>query len=393
MTTQEIMIMARTRLILDHPFWGCLALKLTLSEAEWCETACTDGRNVFYNPEYIKSLQLPEVVGLLAHEVSHCSNGHTWRQDTREHVQWNIACDYTLNDILIKAGFALPSGALINSQYNGLAAEEIYAKLPKENTGNKGGKDPGKCEKGKGSDGSEKHQGPDKGQNGKDPGKCGGVIQSSQSKADAEELRAEWKAAVVQAVQMCKGRGDIPGDLLLQIQNVLDPPLPWFVLLRDFVERSARNDYSWSKPNSRYFSSGIILPSLVSEELPEIVVAIDTSGSTYSYLNRFANEVSGVLQAYKTKITVIYCDYIVQNVVEYTSEDLPLKLEMKGGGGTSFIPVFDYVAKHGLTPAAMVFLTDLDGSFPKYEPEYPVMWVTPNNQKGPFGMTVKIIAE
>ncbi len=380
MNAEEKLIKSRIDLIFDHPFFGMLALKLKITEAEWAQTACTDGRHIYYNSKFIDSLQIPEIVGLMAHEVLHCSNGHTWRKDSREHNKWNIACDFAINDILLGTGFKLPQGALHDPKWNGLSPEEIYNKLPKDGKGK--GKD-------KESNESGNNQGPDKGQNGSDPGGCGGVIQAPQSQAEKDDLRAEWKSAVAAAVQMCKQRGNIPGNLLLQIKDILDPPLPWYVLLRDFVETSAKNDYNWSRPNRRYLNAGFILPSLYSEELNGIVIAIDTSGSTYHVLDRFANEACAVLESYRTTITVIYCDYSIQDVKEYSSDELPFKLEMKGGGGTSFKPVFEYIDKNGIEPTCLIFLTDLEGWFPEKEPAYPVLWVTPNDQQAPFGKTIK----
>ncbi len=388
MNGKDRLVKARTTLIMDHPFWGILSMRLELIEATWAETAMTDGQRLYYSAEFLETLTNPQVLGLLAHEISHCANGHLWRGGERDHDRWNIACDYTINDILKSCGFELPKGALFDTQYKDLAAEEIYSRLPKNPLGSKGGM-------GKGTGGKGKNQSNSKGsansnQNGSDPGSCGGIIQTKMSQEKANELKAEWKAAIAQAVQIAKGRGDIPADMLLQIQEVLNPPLPWYVLLRDFVEKSARNDYNWTRPNRRYIQNGIVLPTLLSEELPEICVAIDTSGSTIPYMSHFANELSGVLQAYRTTARVIYCDAKVHKEEVWTTEDLPLKIQPVGGGGTSAIPVFDHIQEHGLMPSCLVFLTDLESCFPEKEPDYPVMWITPNDLKGPWGMTVKI---
>lgn len=374
MIAEDKMEKARTILILDHYFFGHLTMKLTLAENDNCPTAMTDGNRLVYSPQYIDTLSIQKCVGLNAHEVMHCAMGHFWRGGDKDPKGWNIACDYEINGILLKENFELPDGALYNPAYDNLSAEQIYNRLPK--TGKKGGK--------KGKEGEADEQ-----SNDMDPGKCGGVMQAKGTKEEQKELSAEWKSATSQAAQMAKKQGLLPGHLEIPINDVLNPPLPWYILLRDFVEKTARTDYNFLRPNRRYISGGIILPSLISEELSEVCIVIDTSGSTYSIQGDFAKEVSAVLASYQTTIRLIYCDAQVHSEEVYATHDLPIKLKPIGGGGTSFIPAFEYIEKKGYTPSCMLFLTDLYGTFPPKEPAYPVMWITPNEDKAPFGMTVK----
>jgi len=372
MNAIEMVRKARTRLVLDHPFFGCLAMRLSLLEDKQFETAATNGKELKFNPDWIKTLPLRQVVGVLAHEVLHLALGHNWRQGTREHQRWNVAGDYAINQNLIDAGFSLPDGVLIDARFCGMDAEKIYALLPQNQ-----GKGQGQ---GQGSDQMS------------DPGGCGAVLSSPDDTALAE-TKTEWKTAVAQAVQFSEGVGRLPSDLARQIQSIIKSPLPWYTLLRDFVERSARNDYSWQRPNSRYFNSSIILPGLISEELPEVVVAIDTSGSiNQAQLDAFAAEASAVLGAYRTTIRVIYCDAKVKDEQIFQTDDLPIKLTPKGGGGTAFDPVFYHVNQQGYEPACLIYLTDLRGPIPQACPEYPVLWVTTNNRmkEMPFGTVIQL---
>ena len=120
-----------------------------------------------------------------------------------------------------------------------------------------------------------------------------------------------------------------------------------------------------------------------------MVVAVDSSGSCDHAQNAFAKEISGVLSSFQTKITTMYCDAKVYNVREYSTDELPIKLEPQGGGGTSFVPVFDYINKEGLQPACLVYLTDLYGRFPNEEPDYPVLWISIiKDEVAPWGETV-----
>lgn len=373
MNTEEKLLKARTSLVLDHPFFGCLALRLKLIESNEIETATTDGTNLFYNAEYINELTNEETTGFLAHEVMHTALGHTWRQGSRESKKWNMAADYTINYNLIGAGFTLPEGGLFNPDLKDKSAEEIYEILPDQQQQDGGS--------GNGEDKQDI-----------DPGRSGGVLPIEGEQA-TEKAKAEMKAAVNQALQIAKGT--LPENLERQIKEILETVVPWYVLLRDLVERSARNDYDWTRPSRRYLSGGLVLPSLISEQLPEVVVAIDTSASiTEEHLSTFSAEASAVLGAYDTTIRIIYCDARVQEEETFTRTDLPLKLKMIGGGGTNFAPVFEHITKKGHTPSCLIYFTDLCGSFPTQEPEYPVMWLVPKprdnrERTAPFGDVVK----
>lgn len=423
MCPNDKLIKARTLLLMDHPFYGVLSLRLQFVEAEWCDTLATDGECIYYNPKFVDELDVQETIFVVGHETHHNAMGHGWRGVGKEHDPWNMAADYSTNEILTKAKIGtMPKGALLEPTFYGLATEEVYATImrqpPQQGQGKSGeqghggrsGSGGSSNESPQGSSSKqgghqnkkqEQDKGKEQGGNGKDkkqpntsdPGRCGCVLPPPKDKQKAQEQKAEWKVAVSQAYQATKGRGKLPGELVLQIEQVLDPPLPWHVLLRDFVERTARNDYSYRRPNPAYLQRGIIMPGILSEELPELVLAIDTSGSTIGYLSQFATHASDVLAAYKTTVRLLYCDAKVHSEEVYETADLPLKLRPIGGGGTSFKPVFEYVAEKEYTPACLIFFTDLDGWFPDKEPEYPTLWITPTNKKAPFGETVKYIPE
>jgi len=383
MSTLDKILKARSALVLDHPFFGVLSLRLSLVEDNSFPTLATDGKGIYYNSKYIDSLSTREMIGVLAHEVMHLSLGHSWRQGTRDPMIWNIASDYAINQNLISTGFCLPEGALIDSRYDAFSSEGIYAQIASQT--NK------KEDKTKQQD---KNKQQSKQQDNKkedcktDPGMCG-IILPTKNKQEEKELKAEWQAATVQAAQLAKGT--LPANIKRQIQEILNPTIPWYILLRDFVEKTARNDYNWMRPSRRYIGQGIVLPSLISEELPETIIAIDTSGSIdKKALSTFAAEASNVLSAYDTTIKIIYCNNRIQKEETFTRADFPMKLKPVGGGGTDFRPVFDHIEKQNLTPSCLIYFTDMHGRFPKQEPNYPTMWLTTTkDKKAPFGATVQ----
>jgi predicted metal-dependent peptidase len=373
---------ARTALVLDSPFFGSLALRLKMTEDLNCKTAWTDGTTLGYNATWIEGLDLAKVKAVIAHEVMHLAMLHHTRRQEREPRNWNIAGDIAINETLQRAGFALPEGALYpDPDQGGKSAEEIYSKLPQAPRGLGQGQGQGKG-KGKGQGQAQgQQQGP-----GQDPGNCGEVRdpqaaqgdqgQSKASPADIQQAEESWRVAVQQAAQQAKAAGKLPGSMDRLIENTINPRLPWQDLLRRFVNCSKRSDYSWLPPSKRFLGQGLYLPSMRSEGIENLVVAIDTSGSLDpETLNEFAGELSGVIETGKTRVTVIYCDSDIQDVAEFGPDDLPLKLEAKGGGGTSFIPPFDYVDEHGIEPSCFIYLTDFCcNRFPD-PPNYPVLWI------------------
>jgi predicted metal-dependent peptidase len=391
MEVNQKLAKARSLLVLDQPFFGVLALKMAMVEDGTIPTMCTDGTEIRFSPQFVEQLTVNQLKAVIAHEVLHCGLGHCWRIGDRDLQQWNIAADYAVNDILLKSNFDLPDDCLKDPAYANMATEEVYQKIyrPPQPSGGQGqgqGKEQGNGQpqgnqQGNGQ-GNGQNQSPGSGpnqDNNPDPGGCGGIT-PVKDKQQAKELEQEWKSAMVAAAAVAKGK--LPAEMKRLVDKIINPELPWHVLLRDFVEKTARNDYNWMRANRRHMVNGVWLPSLLSEELPEIVVAVDTSGSiTDKQLQKFAAEASGVLEAYRTTIRVIYCDASVAGEETFTNEDLPLKLTPKGGGGTDFRPVFTHVDKVGYTPACLVYFTDMYGNFPKLASPYPTMWVSTTKEK------------
>lgn len=367
---------ARAGLILDAPFWGSLALRLPLIEDPGCATMWTDGTRIGYDPADVEEVNLDVLKTSIAHEVMHVVLGHQFREDDREHGQFNMACDYALNPLLKGAEvngqnvFSVPKGWLCDPQFADMGAEEIYTAIYREPE-------------------------PDgKGRDGDGPGGGPGEVRPHPSKSPQErqQARQDWKVATIQAAQSARVQGHLPGNINRLVGELTDPKVPWFHILRQFVEMSARNDYNWKVANPRHIQRGFFLPSLISDELPDIVVAIDTSGSVDDdEMAQFATEISAVLETFDTRIHVVYCDTDVAGAQEFTQADLPLVLEPKGGGGTDFRPPFGWVEEQEITPACFVYLTDLGGTFPAEAPDYPVLWVsTTEGYEVPFGDLVEM---
>ena len=391
--TVDKLTKARACLVLDHCFFGALALRLRLVEAPGIGTAATDGESIFYESDWIDTLSHAETMGLLAHEVLHVANGHVWRRDARESEQWNIACDAAINHILRDAGLTLPAGGIEDASLAGLSAEEAYPRC-KRGGGGKGNK-PGGGGAAAGGQPGGAGVGKPGGPPAPDPGKMGGVIDGP-AKSPAEKAAAEAaaKVAVAQAAAVARAMGDLPASLRGMVGDIVNPRIPWRVVLADFVQRVSRNDYDWTRANRRHLQRGFILPTLHSNELGDVVVAVDTSGSAFDpdTLARFKSELSGVLAAFDVTAHVVFCDTSLHVGGVYGRADLPLSLDFPGGGGTDFRPPFEWVDAEGLEPACLIYLTDLFCSRFPPEPDYPVLWAVVDNpdSEAPFGVTLHI---
>jgi|GEM_PF-4865399 len=286
---------ARTRLILDKPFLGALVLRLPMNPAEpdWCPTTATDARAFYYNPEYIRQLSIEQTQFMLAHEALHCALSHFARRRHRVRHKWDLSCDYAVNPLLIDAGLTPPPEALHIPLYKGMTAEEIYP-LIEDNDASRTldkhaydrdnrswGRDSGLREDdltdrplatdppdGELGGGTQARPEPESG---------GGAAEPEPLQPDEQEtLNVQWQQRLAGAAQQAMQAGKLGGELARMIDHLLQPQLPWRMLLARYMTAAARDDYSYMRPSRR--EGDFILPTLRSHQL-QLVMAVDTSGS------------------------------------------------------------------------------------------------------------------
>ncbi len=428
-------IRARAGLVLEHPFFGHLALRLKVTEDATCATAWSDGRTLAYNPLYVKILPVQKLEGLMGHVVMHSACRHHLRRKGREPGMWNMACDYAINWILLEVGFALPDGYLDDPKLRGKTADAIYAKLKADRDRGRPDSQDRKVEKEVDAKGEEvdmpdvqtrakpsrKTDRPEeemsmenaetadaenfpeederREQSEGDPGMSGEIRDAPELNDGAggfgeeSDEESQLRINLAQAASRARSMGDLPAGLERWIDQRLSPRLDWRQLLGRFIQASARSDYAWMPPNRRYIHQGLYLPSMRGTDLPDVVVAVDTSGSVApDELDRFAAELSAILETCAQSVHILYCDSRVARAETIDRQDLPLCLNAIGGGGTDFRPAFDWVEKNGLVPVCMIYLTDLAcNRFPQ-PPAYPVLWVHVGEMvtQPPFGEAISL---
>lgn len=393
--TETKLAAARTRLILDKPFLGALVMRLPLVEADpsWCQTTATDARILYFNEQYIATLTVPETQFALAHEALHCALSHFARRLHRDKNRWDIACDLAINPLLIAEGLIPCPGALQLPQYNGMTAEEIYPCIDEQEQMNS--HDHHIYDKENQSEGGAPPQ--NRPAEPQEPSKVdkqpdGGAEQPAPlTEQEKETLSVQWAQRLAGAHQQAMQAGLLGGDLARMIEHLLQPQLPWRMLLARYMTATARADYNWSRPNRR--EGEAILPSLRSNEI-KIAVAIDTSGSISDQeMQAFVSEVDAIKGQVNARITLIACDAALSPEGPWHYEPweaFNLPKQLTGGGGSDFRPVFNWLLNTDSSIDLLVYFTDAQGIFPEYEPSTPVIWLIKGQTSTPWGTRIQL---
>jgi len=406
---------ARTRLILDKPFLGALALRLPLVAADpkWCATSFTDALSLYYNPAYIEKLSLEQTQFVLAREALHCALSHFARRQHRIKSRWDIACEHSINPVLVKDGLPPPPATIVIAAYEGMTAEEIYPFIEDDDTDDdtaeqdksKQESDPSKGGSQKGNEQREggEDQTPQKNkeaQSGGDSayqqqkeldGTSGAAQPDPLSASQLDALSTQWQQRMAGAALQAQQAGKLGGALARLVGELLQPKLPWRMLLARYMTQVARDDYSYARPSRR--EGDMIMPSLRSSQA-NIMVVLDTSGSvSNAELAEFLSEINTLKAQLRASITLHACDTVLSPNGPWIFEaweEFKLPQEFHGGGGTDFHPIFDWIKLHGITPDMLLYFTDAKGKFPSVEPHYPVLWLVKGKEPVPWGQRIQL---
>lgn len=330
----------------------------------WSEdvtTACTDGRHIWFNPHAFLALTPEQRLSRLLHETWHPALLHMVRMGNRDKHRWNAACDYFINNMLIKAGHARIDTWLYDPKYDGLSSEEIYDLLPTmpedhpeyDLTPPPDGQDPMPVE-------------------------------------DLEHHLVDVVAkARIQSQMFGDQPGTIPGEVELLIDQLLSPKLPWQRILQKFLSQQVKGDFTWTKPNRRFFPQ-YYLPSNSTKGLEHIAAGVDISLSVSdAEFKQQYSEIYQIMRQFQPKeLTLIQFDTQLQHIDRLRSlQDLE-QVQFNGRGGTRIRPLIEW-AKENRPNLLLVFS---DGEFHHHpeDPGVPVVWLIYNNPgfTAPYGKVV-----
>ena len=361
--------------IMGHPRYTALAGVLMIGEKtieDDVPTACTNGRDVKYGRAFVDSLTDAELRGLVLHEdEGHKLHRHLeiwrWMYEIDPHLA-NCACDYVINIKIVDDnkddGFAqLPDGGLVDERFRGMDSAQVFNILRKEQDEQSQDSQDNESE----GDG-EQSEGGTTGSNNAAVGQGTGFDEhdwegaQSLSDEDKRELARDIDEAIRQGAMAA---GKMGGTGNRDLDELLQPQVDWREVLREFIQNTcAGNDYStYARPNRRLMSQGIIMPSGISEQVGELVIAIDTSGSIgQRELTAFLSEVKGVCDTVKPdKLRLLYWGSSVVGDEAYDMHELDNLVKSTkpmGGGGTDVNCVTQYMADEGIKPQACIVLTD-----------------------------------
>ncbi len=392
----EKITLARVAMVMKAPFFGSLAIRLRLVNADkWLPTAATDGRRLYYNSKFVNELSVKEVVFLLAHEVLHVAYMHAGipeisRLQGRDPKIFNIAADYKVNQDIVDCEIgSMIKSALISPQFKDMTTEEVYDYLMQnadkinmdelaERILDEHLEDSGGGEEQESQDG--------------DHSVSTGPVRVSPE--EREKLKDEIKEAVINAAKSAAA-GKIPGGIKKLINDIVDPVMPWEELLQQNMLSTIKNDFSWMRVNRKGWHMPAVLPGMNYEEQIDIAVSLDSSGSCYNDANKFFSELYAIASMHPNafRITVWTFDTKCYNKAVFTENNMDelLEYEVHGGGGTHIEANWDFMKEEGIDPKLLVVFTDgyNDNDAVWGDPNYcDTLWVLFDNPNRvpPFGM-------
>jgi len=355
---EEKLITARVGLLLRHSFFGNMATRLRMVNCEgdhFVKTAATDGRHFYYAPEFIDTLNPKQTEFVFAHEVLHNVFEHMFRRGDRDPQIWNIATDYAINQILVddKIGEKVSQIKIFqDNKYRGKSAEEIYdeifEKYDMEQLQQLG-------------ELLDQHMDPDKDGNGESKDGEGKSKRVQYSKEELKKIRDEIKEAMISAAQSA-GAGNLPAGVRRMIQELTEPKINWRELLKQQIQSTIRNDYTWMRPSRKGWHTGAILPGMNFDQTIDICVCVDMSGSITDEMGKdFLSEIKGIMDQFKDfKLKLWTFDTDVYDPIDITADNIQDfdTYELKGGGGTDFDVNWTYMKEEQIVPKKFIMFTD-----------------------------------
>ena len=404
---------ARTILYFDVPFFGYILGQLEIypvADEPLIPKFAADNRRIYVNTAYFESLKIQRIKSILLHLIIHLIMKHGERGGYINSNIWSYSTD--VNTLLMvdetvkklqehsekNRKWELDKISGIPNIFSNKSSDDIYeilykygSELTKRENKRKSVKDQFTNEVIK-----EIH------------GYCGiespcafvriydMIKELMPGKAQALDVD-RMQGLIRTAYESQRTQGHIPGQMKQYIEDLINPKIPWHVLLSEYLQKTIISDWKWTPPNKRLLHHDIIFPSTVKEYL-EVVVALDTSGSiSNNELTHFVSESHSIINSIaRVKMHLIECDMVIQDTIiieegqNINGGELPWEGKaLKGRGGTSFIPVFEHVEEVQVRPDLLIYFTDGYGAFPEFEPNYPVIWMMTTEVEPPFGIRIQ----
>jgi predicted metal-dependent peptidase len=357
-TSEHDKIMERAKLDVfladqNNAFLTSLLCTMTIEWSEKIPTACTDGLQMLFNPDWFMSLPMDTRPTIILHELWHVGYLHIIRGQGLEKRRFNHAADYVINAQLKLEGYSFDGASpLLDMQYHGMTAEQVYDLLPPDPPADK--------QKGCWSD---------------DPEDCD--MEPSEGSSSAEEIVAAVHVATI--AQQRTGHTSAEVDAIAElIKKRNQPKVNWKAELKDFSQEKAKVGLDYKKRNRRY--NHVVLPARGKRgRLIELAYFFDVSGSvTQNMAAQMLSEVAFIWEVLKPKkLHIIQFDTSIRKVDTWTAGQGTESIEIVGRGGTSLEPVAKWLEKN--KPHGAVIMTDLCCPVMREVKNVPILWLCINN--------------
>jgi len=361
---------AKIKLMLKgtEAFLSTLVLALDTIVEDGVGTACTDGLSIKFDPVFVGTLDDEQLIFLLAHETWHVAFMHMCRVGDRNFRKWNHAADYVINLMLTDAGYKFIEGGLLDKQYAGMSAEEVYDLLPEEESELPDNVLDGDFKPADG-DSEDSQDG-----NGNSPSNGSGGM--SEQEIEQKIQDAIIKAAT--AAQMSNQAGSIPGSIAKLVNDILNPQLPWQVILANYMSAKSKTEKSWSRRNKRFRTT--YLPSKLSESMGDVNIYVDASGSVSDdEFSAYIGEMHEIREALRPEVmkVISFDTRLKEEFVMEKGEELAV--EFTGGGGTCIEPVITHAEEQQEVDVSIIFTDGYFSNVDYTKVPNDVLWVIVNN--------------
>lgn len=384
---------ARANLVEKHPFFGVLVMSLKLSLAK-IGTAATDMEKIMWDPDFVIRLSDEEIQFVMMHEVLHCALDHCIRCKEYNDLIYNIASDIVVNSSIMRSmgvsEFILDGASVMHLTPDGTegymhTAEEVYMMLcDKDNPtladALKALKLASDC----------------------NPSTIDNHGSWKNVSSDDAYQNRIWKEMIKKAISTDPNYSSQISSLrrLMEGYNK-EVRINWKEVLHDFIHAvNEGQDYVFAPYDRRFSESDFMLPSLgdiETEAVNNIWFVVDVSASMNDEeLSTVMGEINSALeQIPKLEGALSFFDTKISAPIKINGAHQQKDLTVRGGGGTSFYCIFDYL-KEQMTdnlPTAIIIMTD---GYADYPPEsmalgVPVLWIlTMPSREVPWGMVTSM---
>lgn len=403
--------MLKRKMLVKYPFFGSIVTNIGYKESKDIIAAATDGKTIYYNPDFLDELSISEQTFIFAHEVCHIAFNHILRSENKDHDLWNIATDAVINQFLKRDGLTMVQGSVNIKEAINYDAEALYEKLlqdkhqdkeqnsqseqnnsQSQNQSNeskqKENKQSLESDKSKQDVGHDSHdlwkqavkkhkeksikEKKDKTELEKKQEELKKVGEKDAFKKNLEEKKKQLEGLKEEILKQSLQAGTSTNSAVRSISDIgtSKPIIDWRYALREAI----KYDVDWSYKNAE-IEDGVVSANLEEQPIPETEIVLDTSGSINNKLLRgFLRECKNILKQSRLKMGCFDTKFYGFHEIRTLSDIDNMILE--GGGGTNF-----QVAVNAFTRRVKNKIIFTDGCASMPNTSIDVIWIVFGNKK------------